>query len=113
MRITFKETRRLSEDGFTVRRFEAGQTYEVADSAARAAIRNGWAFEPEQPPPSPGESLLDCFQSRDPSDQLASLNSFLAEHVVDSAMIQLGRKRYEHARPTNPATLIATDKLGA
>jgi hypothetical protein len=46
MRITFIETRRMSEDGFGVTLFEEGKTYEVADTCAWRAIRNGWAYEP-------------------------------------------------------------------
>src|SRR6185312_15024163 len=43
MRITMNETRRGSEDGFDVMRFEKGQTYEVADSLARSFLQNRWA----------------------------------------------------------------------
>lgn len=49
MLITFLETRLISEDGHTVKRFHKGETKEVADAAARAAINNGWAkpIEPQ------------------------------------------------------------------
>jgi hypothetical protein len=43
MRITFTETRRLSQDGFKVEKFEAGTTHDVGRSAACFDIRNGWA----------------------------------------------------------------------
>lgn len=44
MQITMKETRRGSEDGFTVQRYEAGQSYDVAHTLACQLINNGWAF---------------------------------------------------------------------
>ncbi len=43
MKITFTQTRRISEDGFAIRLCEAGQSYDVADTAARMAINAGWA----------------------------------------------------------------------
>lgn len=43
MRILMLETRRGSEDGFVVRRFCRGLSYEVADTLARAFIRAEWA----------------------------------------------------------------------
>ncbi len=48
MQITFLQTRMLSEDGHTVQRFEAGVTCDVADLAARYAIRQGWASEQKE-----------------------------------------------------------------
>ena len=48
MRILMLETRRGSEDGFIVRRFDAGQTYELAQMLARRFIRRGWAIEHPQ-----------------------------------------------------------------
>jgi len=47
MRIAMLETRRGSEDGFVVRRFEQGRIYDVADMLARTFIRAGWALEYE------------------------------------------------------------------
>lgn len=47
MRITMLETRRLSEDGFSIKRFEKGQTYDVRHTAACEAMRQGWAFNAE------------------------------------------------------------------
>jgi len=44
------ETRRGSEDGFAVLRFEKGRRYEVAESLARAFIRCGWAMECDSGP---------------------------------------------------------------
>jgi hypothetical protein len=49
MLVTFLETRRISEDGFTVRRCEQGKTYDLADNAARHAISQGWAVCAEEP----------------------------------------------------------------
>ncbi len=45
MKIRMKETRRGSEDGFTVKRYHAGSIHDLADSLARSFIRNGWAVE--------------------------------------------------------------------
>jgi hypothetical protein len=47
MHILMLETRRGSEDGFVVRRFEKGRHYDVADLLARMFIRFGWACECE------------------------------------------------------------------
>ena len=44
MLITMLETRQVSEDAFTVRCLEKGETYDIADMAARMAIRSGWAI---------------------------------------------------------------------
>lgn len=41
--ITMLENRRGCEDGFTVRRYEEGKTYDVADMQARAFVGNGHA----------------------------------------------------------------------
>lgn len=44
MDIRMTQTRRLSEDAFTTKVFNRGQTYyDVADTAARSAIAKGWA----------------------------------------------------------------------
>jgi hypothetical protein len=70
MRIRMKETRRGSEDGFTVKDYVANQEYELAATErgvdlGRVFIREGWAEElkgkpsaqaptPESPePPAP------------------------------------------------------------
>lgn len=45
MQITFITTRRISEDGFVTGVYEEGETYDIADTAAALAIRNGWAIE--------------------------------------------------------------------
>lgn len=47
MRILMLQTRRISETGHDLRYLEKGWSGEVADSAARFAIRNGWAKEVE------------------------------------------------------------------
>jgi len=49
MHILMLETRRGSEEGFAVRRFEGGRRYEVADALARMFIRAGWAIESPLP----------------------------------------------------------------
>jgi hypothetical protein len=45
MKILMIQTRRISEDGHNVRLCEQGQEYDLADTAARFAIRHGWATE--------------------------------------------------------------------
>ena len=45
MKIRMLETRRISEDGFLTRMLEKGLEYDIADTAARRAIREGWATE--------------------------------------------------------------------
>lgn len=43
MQITMTETRRGSEDGFTVRRYMESLTYDVAQSMGAAFVNKGWA----------------------------------------------------------------------
>ena len=38
-------TRRGSEDGFVVRQYIAGESYDMADGLARYFMRSGWAVE--------------------------------------------------------------------
>lgn len=45
MKLTFTKYDCFSEDAFTVRRCYEGQTREVADTAARACISRGTAYE--------------------------------------------------------------------
>ena len=47
MHIIMLQTRRGSEDGFTVRCFQAGKHYDVVDTLARSFIRARWARETE------------------------------------------------------------------
>lgn len=54
MRIFMLETRRGSEDGHCVRRFEKHGSYDVADMLARAFLRAGWAIEL---PSNPSEKI--------------------------------------------------------
>jgi hypothetical protein len=46
MLVTFLQTSRVSEDGFSTRYCEAGKSYELGDAAARDAINKGRAYEP-------------------------------------------------------------------
>jgi hypothetical protein len=43
MRIKMIETRRGSEDGFSIKLFEAGQEYDVRHTMGVDFIRKGWA----------------------------------------------------------------------
>lgn len=45
MKLYMLETRRGTEDGFTVKRFMRGQTYEIAPDLARAFLAAGWAMK--------------------------------------------------------------------
>ncbi len=45
MWITMLETRYGSEDGFFVRAFEAGESYDIADGLARAFMQAGSAVK--------------------------------------------------------------------
>lgn len=51
MQIFMLQSRRGSEDGFSVRFFEAGLLYDVADTLARAFIQADWATETQPLPP--------------------------------------------------------------
>lgn len=45
MNITMTETRRGTEDGFTVKRFLKGQTYDIAHSLGVYFVQQGWAVQ--------------------------------------------------------------------
>jgi len=77
MFITMKETRRVSEDGFSTRLLENGKTYDVADTAARDCIKQKWATETES-----GHTLDD---------------------IVDAICIDLARKRAERMNEASHA----------
>ena len=47
MLIKMLGSHRGSEDGFTVKRYMIGETYDVADTMGRAFCRNGWAYNAE------------------------------------------------------------------
>ena len=47
MQITMLSTRYISEDGFSTKPYEKGKTYDVAETAARRAIREGIAVDTE------------------------------------------------------------------
>lgn len=46
MLITMRLSYPVSEDGHTVRDLKRGETYDIADTAARRLIRDGLAYEP-------------------------------------------------------------------
>lgn len=48
MKITMLGTHRGTEDGFTVRRFLKGETYDITHSLAVVFIRLGWARKAEE-----------------------------------------------------------------
>lgn len=59
MKIKMLQTRRGSEDGFNVQRFEQGQSYDMADSLARQFLKEGWAYNDEdEQHPSPNYVTL-------------------------------------------------------
>lgn len=53
MRVRMLETRRGTEDGYVVRRFVAGEEYEMADFLARSFIADGRAKAIDTPTLNP------------------------------------------------------------
>ncbi len=53
MRITMAATKRVSEDGWTDRLLHKGETYEVAEEAARSLLRQKLAAQEGCPQPIP------------------------------------------------------------
>jgi hypothetical protein len=97
MRIKMLETRRGSEDGFTVRRFEEGEQYDVAEGLARQFLKDGWAYNAES------------------EDEVGGACSDLVFGPLARANSDFNRLfRPQPTRgtgPTNPATLIAKGDL--
>lgn len=48
MNIKMLHTRIGAEDGFNLREYESGKSYDVADTMARMFLRNGWAYNDEE-----------------------------------------------------------------
>lgn len=44
MQVRMLQTRRGTEDGYVVRRFDKGTTYEMSGFLARQFLANQWAF---------------------------------------------------------------------
>jgi hypothetical protein len=114
MLVHFLETRRLSGDGFTMKRFERGHTYsspdEISETAACSAISNGWARMTKDWVEVYGENktgFLDCleFIKEHPGISQVAKDEVLFA-VAD--LIDKSRKRLRPV-PTNPAT--ESDKL--
>jgi hypothetical protein len=102
MQITMLETRRGSEDAFTVRRFEKGETYEVADALGRRFLNAGWAYsaEAEDDDADPGPSLVS-------GDLVVGV---LVRANADFTRI-FRPQPTRGTVPTNPATLIEKGEL--
>jgi hypothetical protein len=85
MKVRMTETRRASDDGFTVKRFHAGEEYNVSHSLYIVFLNNAWAvsLEPETTPEEQTQALLQ---------HLASLR--VKERII-----------------TNPSTLISKGVL--
>jgi hypothetical protein len=96
MKIKMLETRRGSEDGFIVKRFEKGQEYEVADALAQTFLREGHAH-----------LSAHTAQVVDPRGNiLGNLDRLSADFN------RLFRPQPTRgSAPTNPSTLDATGKL--
>lgn len=45
MRIRVTETKDASEDGFTLKTYEAGQEYDMSEKLRRMFVREGWGEE--------------------------------------------------------------------
>lgn len=89
MQITMLETRRGSEDGFTVKQFEQGKSYDVSDMLARRFIRSGSAIEQ-------GQKVMTTL------DVQLELNHYFDQYFHPQPT--------RGSAPTNPATLAATGK---
>ena len=121
MQITMTTTRRVSEDGFTVRELRAGETYDLADGAARRLIRSGQAHVPGEEPlvplskislfgfHFPDDSLAGFDASRDEALAAAEGNSGLTAflHELSASAVRVSKERIVQ----NPATLLATGEL--
>ncbi len=93
MKIKMLETRRGSEDGFAVKRFEKGEEYEVADTLARTFVNQGYAHSTEQPADPRGNILSNLDRLNTDFNRL-----FRPQPTRGSA-------------PTQPDTLRAPGKL--
>lgn len=71
MKISMLESTYGSEDAHTVKMFNKGHSYDVADTLARRFIREGSAVA--------NSALLNCFVSSDPMQQLFALNKLVGE----------------------------------
>ena len=121
MQITMTTTRRVSEDGFTVQELRAGETYNLADGAARRLIRTGQACVPGEEPLAPlpktglfgfrfpDDALAGFEASRDVAIAAAEGNSGLTAflHELSAAAVRMSKERIVQ----NPATLLATGEL--
>ena len=47
MKITFKREFRHADDGVNIVTYSAGETHDVSESCAAAAVRTGSGFDPE------------------------------------------------------------------
>jgi hypothetical protein len=99
VKIKMLETRRGSEDGFAVRRFEKGEAYDVADTLARSFLNAGWAYNAE----SEDEDAGGLASSDLVFGPLARANSDFNRLFRPQPSRGTG--------PTNPATLIAKGEL--
>jgi len=74
MRLKMLETRRASEDAFTVKCFEGGKIYDnVADSTARYMICQGWATEEI----TAADELFNAFGEADLNKQLEAIKGIV------------------------------------
>lgn len=48
MLVAFKETRLVSEDGYTLKQCKEGQTYDLRETEACRVIRKGWAVRVQE-----------------------------------------------------------------
>jgi hypothetical protein len=75
MKIKMNQRVRISEDSWTTRVLESGETYEFPDcsSAARQVLCRNQGVEVIEPV----NELLDCFKSNDINEQLAALEKLV------------------------------------
>ena len=99
MHIKMLETRRGSEDSFTLSQYHRGDIYEVADNLARSFIGKGWAME------IAGEVIPPA-----PVSQFAMAAEGLAQANADFNRIFRPQPTRGSA-PTNPSTLMMKGEL--
>ena len=85
------QTRRGTEDGYTIRQYHRGETYDVRRSLAAQFLNRGWAYNAEPFEPAEPESVFDALGR------------------ANADFDRLFRPRT--CRPTNPATPAVGEQL--
>lgn len=116
MLIKFISTQRISEDGKVVRLCEAGQVYDLADSAACAAMRKGWAYNAEPFDDKSDDEVIQSAANRcemknasqNFNDVMTAMcTAKLSETFEASELLEKTLSKFQSnfaGRPTNPQT---------